>query len=396
MYVWYVCIILSHTPTFSVSLTVSLPLCLSVSLCLSVCLSPSLPPSLFLSLSLSLARSLSLSLSLSQDAEVTDCEALQDLVNPFCEFDTPTEWARKLHRKVREAGGFTIEFWVKVDGKTRIPVDNADYRANPASMRRIVFFSKLSPPRVLATITLRSNFDDLEFQAFGNCRAYHQARIAISFPKAAPLKPGAWFKITMVYGAKNEDGKRGIRILQGSQAAFQFMDELEWCETDDDFIQALQLPGGVLLSPIEITPMPLRTKEIQERFYWQKPMMDVRRGPAQPEEQRQTARISYQRANFIYPVSLMAPPIVLQKRIEVTSQCSTVAGTDYTQTLWNKTAFGSKCAPPYECGEALKNDSKQLLACTVPRSPPATFFGAPRLGPELGQMQGWFFEFLQV
>jgi hypothetical protein len=211
----------------------------------------------------------------------------------------------------------------------------------------------------------------------------------------APLKDGVWFKITMVYGATNEDGKRGIRILQGSQAAFQFMDELEWCETDDDLIEALQLPGGVLLSPIEITPMPLGTKEIQERFYRQKPMMDVRRGPAKSEEERQTARISYQSSNFIYPVSLMAPPIALQKRIQVTSNCSTIAGTDYTQTLWNKTAFGSKCAAPYECSEAFKTDSTRLLPCTA-ASPPATFFGAPKLGPELGKMEGWFFEFLQV
>jgi len=65
-------------------------------------------------------------------------------------------------------------------------------------------------------------------------------------------------------------------------------------------------------------------------------MMDVRRGPAKSEEERQTARISYQSSNFIYPVSLMAPPIALQERIQVTSNCSTIAGTEYTQTLWNK------------------------------------------------------------
>jgi hypothetical protein len=63
-----------------------------------------------------------------------------------------------------------------------------DYKAEATSMRRILFLSKVSPPRVLAAITLRKNFDDLEFQAFGNCFKHDQASVAIKFPKADPLR----------------------------------------------------------------------------------------------------------------------------------------------------------------------------------------------------------------
>jgi len=69
--------------------------------------------------------------------------------------------------------------------------------------------------------------------------------------------------------------------------------------------------------------------------------------------------------------------------------------TGFARTLWNATAFGSKCAAPYDCGEGFASDSKQLLACSM-RSAPRKFFGAPRLGPELGPMEGQFFEFLQT
>ena len=69
--------------------------------------------------------------------------------------------------------------------------------------------------------------------------------------------------------------------------------------------------------------------------------------------------------------------------------------TGFARTLWNATAFGSKCAAPYECGDGFASDSKQLLACSM-RSAPRNFFGAPRLGPELGPMEGQFFEFLQT
>jgi hypothetical protein len=61
-----------------------------------------------------------------------------------------------------------------------------DYQTEATSMRRILFLSKVSPPRVLAAITLRKNFDDLEFEAFGNCYKHNQATVAITFPKADP------------------------------------------------------------------------------------------------------------------------------------------------------------------------------------------------------------------
>jgi hypothetical protein len=205
-----------------------------------------------------------------------DCDALANVVNPYCSFTTPENWGRPVHKMIKESGGFSMEFWIKIMPNTRIPTNNEDYEANPTSMRRIVFFNKVSPPRVLAAITLRSSLDDVELQAFGNCLADNKARISTNFPKAEPLKAGRWIKLAFVFGAKNKYGKRGIKIVQGSQNAFQYMDELSWCETDDDFVQAIQLPGGVFMSPIEITPKPIYMKELQERYYHQADLFKVR------------------------------------------------------------------------------------------------------------------------
>ena len=62
-----------------------------------------------------------------------------------------------------------------------------DYKSVKTSMRRILFLSKVSPPRVIAAITLRKNFEDLEFHAFGNCYKHNEAKVSINFPKADPL-----------------------------------------------------------------------------------------------------------------------------------------------------------------------------------------------------------------
>ena len=262
-------------------------------------------------------------------------------------------------------------------------------------MRRILFLSKVSPPRVLAAITLRKNFDDLEFEAFGNCYKHNQATVAISFPKADPLTANKWVKITMVYGATNTYGKKGIRIMQGAQSAFEYMSELSWCETDDDFIQAIQLPGGIIMSPVEVTLSPLPLKVLQDRFYHQKEKMDVRTGPRVVDKKRKYGKIPYSRSEFTYPVALIAPPVVFQKRKVGTPNCSSVAGTDYNYELWNLTTNGETCNFPYECGEKLMSEPTQLLRCKSDETP-TKFFGAKKIGKAHPGHTGWFFEFLQT
>jgi hypothetical protein len=248
------------------------------------------------------------------DIPVTDCEHLRKVVNPYCAWGaanthmarrdesnatrrgggstsasasvaastSSVDWAKGMHKQVKATGGWTLEFWMRVDSRTRIPENNEDYKSQATSMRRIVFFSRVSPPRVLATLTLRSNFDDVEFQAYGTCSKDNVAKVSVNFPKEEPLTPDTWFKISMVFGAKNKYGKKGISIMENSQMAFQVMQDLQWCESDDDFIQAIQLPGGVLISPIQLTLKPLYLKELQERYYHQKSGVQV--DPMSPEK----------------------------------------------------------------------------------------------------------------
>ena len=56
---------------------------------------------------------------------------------------------------------------------------------------------------------------------------------------------------------------------------------------------------------------------------------------------------------------------------------------------------GEKCHFPYDCSDGLSVDSTELMTCKTDKKP-AKFFGAHKLGAELGHMGGLFFEFLQV
>ena len=66
----------------------------------------------------------------------------------------------------------------------------------------------------------------------------------------------------MLLGAARA-GMRGMKVMAGSASNFDFSD-WDWCLTEaDDFVQAIQVPGGVLVSPIEITAAPLPDKALQ-------------------------------------------------------------------------------------------------------------------------------------
>ena len=150
------------------------------------------------------------------DVDVRDCNMLQQVVDPLCSFRAADMLGPASHRQIKKTGGYTLEFWIKIQKKTRIPSDNADWSKHADSMRRILFFSRVSPPRVLATISLRSGLETLELQAFGNCFATNKARIALRFSESEPLRTGVWFKVVVVYGAKDKYGRLGIRLMQVS------------------------------------------------------------------------------------------------------------------------------------------------------------------------------------
>ena len=133
-------------------------------------------------------------------------------------------------------------------------------------MRRLVIYSKVSPQRVMLSIEFRANFMETHLHMYGTCTPGDFEEIFIPGKHEA----GVWYSTSVIFGAKTDEGKRGLIIMHGSSSAFDFAD-WDWClNDDDDFIEAIQLPGGVLMSPIQITPAPTPVKALQNRYYAQR------------------------------------------------------------------------------------------------------------------------------
>ena len=159
-----------------------------------------------------------------------------------------------------------------------------------------------------------------------------------------------------------------------------------------DFVQGITVPGGVVMSPIEVISRPLTVKELQEDFYDSRNRLALRRGPASTDEERLSATISYDLppAGFPFPVSLVSPPLVLQKRIAKAASCTYALGNEYNLKVWEE-IVNKTCAPPFECPNSLLQNSSDLMTCLSSETP-SHFFGKKSF-PRKGKVV--FAEFLQ-
>ena len=99
---------------------------------------------------------------------------------------------------------------------------------------------------------------------FGSCSAAEGENMDLG---KGHYENGKWYHTTISLGGVNSDGKRGMWVFDGSTGAFDFAD-WGWCRDESmDFIQGMQLPGGILMSPIEVTAAALSPKVIQDSHH---------------------------------------------------------------------------------------------------------------------------------
>lgn len=156
------------------------------------------------------------------DVDINNCETLSQVVDPHCSFATIP---KKINLEIKANGGYSIEFWIKILPGTLIPVDNVDWQNRPEAMRRIVFFSNVSPLRVIASLEFRSNFLDTQLKMYGTCSTGDTEEINI----VGKYETGVWYHVAAILGGKNADGKVGQIVMQGSSSAFDFAD-WGWCQ----------------------------------------------------------------------------------------------------------------------------------------------------------------------
>jgi len=276
------------------------------------------------------------------DIKLEDCDVLERHIDPYCSFSAP--WTRMINTQIKTYNGYSVDFWWKALEETKIARTEVHYKEDPELMRRIVFFSKLSPPTVLAEMVIADSVG-YNVYLYGACSVVEREQTAFTSP--IKHENGVWYRTAFTLGNMNDDGKRGVHLYHGSSVSFDFAD-WSWCRDETmDFIQGMQLPGGILISPIEVTSSPLSVKEMQQRYYSNQVSVRLRRGAVMDDKTRMTDTIPYERNTYAFPVSLVSPPILLQTRVEKTDVCTNELGTIYQKQVWKGSIEGVGCESPY-------------------------------------------------
>ena len=339
------------------------------------------------------------------------CDVLEQMADSRCAFAAP--WTQKINTEIKKQRGFTIDFWWKALPRTKIRKFASDATEIDV-MPRMTFFSHMTPPARLATVSFQQD-RGVFVEMYGAC-AKSEIENVNELPPSGKFENGVWYRAALQLGTRfpaghSGAGTLGMSVSSNSKTSMDFAD-WDWCLDDTkDFIQGMLLPGGILMSSIEVTATPIPAKEMQQRFYEQFPNFRVRRGPVADDETRMTAPIGYTRATYQFPVSLVSPPILMQTRVEKTAVCKNKLGSSYQDRVWKDMSSGVICEFPYECDEGLLNTSTALMACSAGNfgceivrgqcarsgskqnalSIPPEFFGRPHQNIQ-GEQQ--FFEFL--
>ena len=305
------------------------------------------------------------------------CDVLEQMIDSTCSFPAP--WTQQINTEIKSKGGFTIDFWWKALPGTKIRQIRSD-KADTDEMAAITFFSRMSPPTRLATIAFSQDIGTY-IASWGACSVSDFENIEA--PPPGKFEHGVWYRAALQVGTRYPAdhpaaGSRAMTVFTNSQFAMDFAGWDHCLDDTQDFIQGMILPGGILISPIEITAAPLPAKVMQQRYYESVSNFRVRRGPVVDDRMRTTDAISYERDTYAYPVSLVSPPILLQTRDQKTDVCDNALGSSYQDKVWRDATAGVACEFPYECDEELLNASTALMSCSYEETPTEFFGQTPR------------------
>jgi len=310
------------------------------------------------------------------NADGNYCDVLEQMLDSTCSFPAP--WTQQINTEIKSKGGFTIDFWWKALPGTKIR--QSYNKVDTDGMAEITFFSRMSPPTRLATIFFSSDIGTVA-QVWGACSISDVENMYSEPP--GKFEHGVWYRAAFQVGTRYPAdhpaaGSRSMTVFTNTRPAMDFAGWDHCLDDTQDFIQGMILPGGILISPIEITAAPLPAKVMQQRYYESVSNFRVRRGPVVDDRMRTTDAISYERDTYAYPVSLVSPPILLQTRDQKTDVCDNALGSSYQDKVWRDATAGVACEFPYECDEELLNASTALMSCSYEETPTEFFGQTPR------------------
>jgi hypothetical protein len=206
-------------------------------------------------------------------------------------------------------------------------------------------------------------------QAFGRCSASELEDASV----AGPLLPSKWNHITIVVSRMTV-----MLMVNGVHSTQDHQLWPEWCQEPssvgvDRLIQAVYLSHTVTISGVEIDTRPLSERTLQQRFYRERTLYELRRGPIVSNFAREKSRIPYSRVSYSSTTFLGAPLLVETRRAVASTDCEQGSFGRQAHERVHQFAKQTRCHGIYNCGNNFTAD--EFLSCANPRVLDRRHFG---------------------
>jgi len=192
-----------------------------------------------------------------RNLKVWDCAVLEVAVNPACSFRVDASWTHTINSEIKANGGYTVSFWWKALRGTSWDSINRG---------QMLAYSSFVPPRVLFALDFYGNGEKINYwlEAYDTCNLSLENLNNIDGGETFAV--GNWYFVAVVVGSPLSTGGRSLFVMSGSQPGTKVTMKKNWCSympEPQEFLQGFTVPGGLLMSPIQVTGKPLTVKELQ-------------------------------------------------------------------------------------------------------------------------------------
>uniref|UniRef100_A0A7S0VMJ9 Polycystin cation channel PKD1/PKD2 domain-containing protein n=1 Tax=Hemiselmis tepida TaxID=464990 RepID=A0A7S0VMJ9_9CRYP len=289
---------------------------------------------------------------------LTECQSLLRSIDNFCEFDHSE--VSQFTDEVRSNGGdFTLGFWVRPIGPESL---TSEGKFQPS----VHFLNSVSPPFSNLAFAPFESSKKGEVRMRSGCTGVYQDSIVnsegVEFRGSASLTD--WSFMSVVKNNKARlTGNASASVLLDSMLSQESQGDWDMCvgEGGQPLFTAIEVNYPMLISPIMMVPEALPIGLMQQSFYEEQATLVQRPGPAETNSQRVNTKVEVVKEDYVEKSVLMATPIIFQKRVVPSENCSYEYSTEFLSSTHDK--VWQKCRNPFQCPVEALDQISSTIAC---------------------------------
>ena len=281
--------------------------------------------------------------------DVTSCEALEAAVDPNCSFSSAAV-RNFTQASIGNGGDYTVAFWVK-------PIGESAAGGPRTFVPQAHFMASLVPPRHNLGVGMYRANDNPSFRINSACAAgpdivYENSEFEF---KGADIQGWTMLAFARTNSTPEQNAAHVNLIHNIEPSGFK-----QCFFNPATLFEAIEFNSPMLVSPIMMIPQAVSLARVQRIFYQYLDGLSIRDGPRPSGLSDQ--RVPLQKNDYPFRFAMIAPPILLQNRVNLSDTCP-VSFSNTWLGIQREKVDNLTCAPPYQCSDDVLEHPSMTMAC---------------------------------